>query len=157
MASTTLATFPTGEHSTSHHPQIPTSLRRSPHTKSRNVTRQCSRIPCQSNGHYGISHQLHQIHLPPHLPEQEHLESGTHKTPGVITTPVNDHRQLQVCPRNIPERDHRIFAVGVHSTQLQGHSGSGFYTYWLFLLSDIGSDTGWPPKDCGQSQSISQE
>ena len=157
MASTTLAAFPTAQHSTSHHPQIPTGPRRSPSTQPRNATRQRSRIPCQSNGYYGISHQLRQIHLPPHLPEQEHLESSTHKTTGVITAPVDDLWHLQIRPRNIPEWDHWLFAVGMHSPQLQGHPGSGLYTYWLFLLGDLGSHTGCPPQDCGQSQSVSQE
>ena len=84
MASTTLEAFAAGEHSTSHHPQIPTGLRRSPHAQSRNVTRRRSRIPCQSNGYYGLSHQLHQIHLPPHLQNKNIWRVALTKLPGSL-------------------------------------------------------------------------
>ena len=155
LASTTLATLSKPQHSTSHHSKIPPSPRRSPSTQSRNATWQCSGIPCQSNGHHGVSLQLHQIHLPPHLPEQEHLESSTHKTPGVITAPIHALRRLQICPRNIPKWDHRVFIAGMYSSQLQRYSGGGLHTHWLFLLGDLGPHTGCPPEDRGQSQSVS--
>ena len=108
LACTTLATLPKPYHPSSHHPPIPTSPWRSPPTQPRNAPRQRTTIFGTSNGDYGISLQLHQIHLPPHLPEQEHLESGTHKTTGVITAPIHAPRGLQICTRNISERDHWV-------------------------------------------------
>ena len=155
LASTTLATLPEPQHPTSHHPPIPTSPRRSPSTQPGNAPRQCSGIPGQSNGHHGLSLQLHQIHLPPHLPEQEHLESSTHKTPGVITAPINALRRLQIHTRNIPKWDHRVLIAGMYSSQLQRYSGGGLHTHWLFLLGDLGPHTGCSPQDRGQSQSVS--
>ena len=126
LAGTTLATLPKPQHSTSYHPQIPTGPWWSP-----------------------------PAHLPPHLPKQEHLESGPHKTPRVITAPIDDLRGLQICTCNIPKRDHWIPIAWMYPAILQGYPGGGFHPHWLFLLGDLGSYNGCSPQDCGQSQSVS--